>query len=261
MSRLHRALGYSSSAVVCAHASLALTRPFLLLRQVSTARNVPLCSEDCRRVYLLRSFLPQCYDTAETRKDSSTLAQQIGFVAHEWKKHGACSGVLDEQDYFEQVCSLAGMATSLMDNAEPIMAIATSLDTAGLPVFCVDDSVKRQQNKNLPLGLRGPWPGGRSDLEVRAPRGIHQSLHARGLGAGSAAARTAPMAAETEARPLRAEQAWAPLLTRLRLYAVSRLPSLCALGILHDAATIASLSCMCSGCQHLGRFKANFKPQ
>ncbi len=43
-----------------------------------------------------------------------------------------------------------------MDNAQPITAVATSLDTAGLPVFCVDDSVKRQQIFLAVCATRGP---------------------------------------------------------------------------------------------------------
>jgi hypothetical protein len=60
-----------------------------------------------RSLDVLQSFLPECYDTAEARKDSSTLAHQVRFVAHEWKRHGTCSGTRDEQDFFAQVSALA----------------------------------------------------------------------------------------------------------------------------------------------------------
>ena len=72
-----------------------------------------------RSFSVLPSFLPRCYDHAEARKDSSTLAQAVGFVAHEWSKHGACSGVLDEQDYFAQVyrCLSYGLAHTRMHAA------------------------------------------------------------------------------------------------------------------------------------------------
>jgi hypothetical protein len=42
-----------------------------------------------------------------------------------------------------------------MDNAQPIRAIAETLDSAGLPVFCIDDSVKRHEIHLSVCAIRG----------------------------------------------------------------------------------------------------------
>lgn len=82
-------------------------------------------------------FLPACYDNAEAQAD---LPHQQSFVQHEWEKHGVCSGAADEAAYFDNICRLARRGIELMDNTKPLQSIASALDGAGLPVYCIDSA-------------------------------------------------------------------------------------------------------------------------
>eukprot|EP00927_Polykrikos_kofoidii_P019424 TRINITY_DN1907_c0_g1_i5.p1 TRINITY_DN1907_c0_g1~~TRINITY_DN1907_c0_g1_i5.p1 ORF type:complete len:210 (-),score=26.65 TRINITY_DN1907_c0_g1_i5:108-737(-) len=68
----------------------------------------------------------------------------IEFETHEWRKHGQCSGVKDEHDYFTQVCSLAADPLHIMaevkTNGGNLQTMSDALKSANYSVFSEDTS-------------------------------------------------------------------------------------------------------------------------
>mmetsp|Transcript_106746 Transcript_106746/g.297115 ORF Transcript_106746/g.297115 Transcript_106746/m.297115 type:complete len:270 (+) Transcript_106746:70-879(+) len=77
-----------------------------------------------------------CYD-----QGSQTQQELLAFESHEWEKHGECAGVIDESDYFRQVCALAEAPLTVMQDArqagKDLDGMAEALSAAGFPVWAI----------------------------------------------------------------------------------------------------------------------------
>jgi len=66
----------------------------------------------------------------------------LGFQTHEWIKHGRCAGVKDAEDYFKQVCDLADLPLSLLNEAKKgggeFVDLVGALQGAGFNVWDAD---------------------------------------------------------------------------------------------------------------------------
>lgn len=94
------------------------------------------------------TVLYNCYKADAQRQG---IQHQLQFEVHEWEKHGWCAGCRDEQDYFEQICSLSKKPLrvitarkqsvfSVQDSKPRVFDRMTkALKQAGYPVYSVDD--------------------------------------------------------------------------------------------------------------------------
>lgn len=78
-----------------------------------------------------------CYDAKDV-----AASENLSFEVHEWTAHGVCAGVVNEKDFFTQVCDLSSVPLSIMS---PIRQAGGSLDEmanalakAGYEIFTVD---------------------------------------------------------------------------------------------------------------------------
>lgn len=76
--------------------------------------------------------LYKCYVSAGNRA--------ISFETHEWTTHGMCAGVEDEDDFFDQVCSLADRPLKLMKSVRKLgmHQMDLKLRRNGFPVYQLD---------------------------------------------------------------------------------------------------------------------------
>ena len=92
--------------------------------------------------------LASCYD-------------DLGFMTHEWTKHGVCAGVRDSTQFFNQICKLsaAPLATlsPLHDNQASLETMASGLKAAGFPVYYVDSSSNSQIYLAACGNAEGQW--------------------------------------------------------------------------------------------------------
>lgn len=81
------------------------------------------------------SIVYPCYQDREVGEE-----HQLAFEQHEWGKHGVCAAVMNESDYFGQICSLSQAPLAIMTNTRTTGAINISeyskdLAAAGFAVW------------------------------------------------------------------------------------------------------------------------------
>jgi len=87
----------------------------------------------------------QCIAPSDTSDPTSMAScyDDLGFMTHEWEKHGTCAGVKDSDDFFSQVCSLSAQPLSVMQplraQSQSLADMASALKNGGYPVYYVDD--------------------------------------------------------------------------------------------------------------------------
>ena len=92
---------------------------------------------------------------------TASSAHQLDFEAHEWEKHGMCAGVVDADDFFSQICSLARAPIAVMtrtrsSGATAISDYSAALQSAGYPVYD-SDSANSQVMLSSCAGSDGKW--------------------------------------------------------------------------------------------------------
>lgn len=86
-----------------------------------------------------------CYQKKNAPNDSTS-----NFITHEFKKHGECSGVKNENDYFRQICKLSENPLKIMkrvrnNNIKDINIYANELQKAGYSVWDTNDKTSEVQ--------------------------------------------------------------------------------------------------------------------
>jgi len=118
--------------------------------------------------------IPDCYMNDEA---AANPAHELSFINHEWQKHGACAGVNNVEDFFEQVCTLSSAPVALIEKAKEAGAtfdgMVQAIKDNGYPVFRVDNG---EDQVELPV-CSGPKSGNKwvisavSDFEAKCGGG------------------------------------------------------------------------------------------
>ena len=96
--------------------------------------------------------VPGCYDSKA----------DLGFVQHEWSKHGICSGTKDSADFFAQVCALVAKPLSVMNASRSgggkLDDMASALKNSGIAVFQKDSESSPNNELQISACARnGTW--------------------------------------------------------------------------------------------------------
>lgn len=91
--------------------------------------------------------------------DGTTQERILSFERHEWLRHGSCAGAHDEDDFFQQVCSLSRLPLQIMGGSggkTSFKAMVAGMRKSGLPLYAVD-----YRNKQIELSVcashNGRW--------------------------------------------------------------------------------------------------------